>query len=325
MNSLLLMLTLCLNPSLSPGDTTRQLVTLTYAAGYIPNIQFAPFYIAMSRGYYAEEGIKLTMDYTMGSEVLKMVALKKAQIGSVDPDAFLHAVTRKMPLIHIATLYQHYPITLIAREPILNAKDLKNKRIGVFGTYGASYLGLKAILEEMGLSLADVRVAAIGFTQVTSLETGRVDAVVGYANNEPLRLKSLGINTFTRMLSGQNNFPGVGLMTETSWHQQNKALVDGFLRATFRGMRDVLADPESCFKQIVPEYLPELTGSAGDAEFQVLLATLPYWSSAYVDKNGLGQCQEESWANLVTLLGRDEETNPYANWRSWMDRSFSYK
>ena len=125
MISLLVFLAGFATPGSAPVEDGA-LTTITYAAGYIPNIQFAPFYVAMSRGYYAEEGIKLEMDYTMGSEVLKMVALRKVQIGSVDPDVFLHAVGRKMPLTHVATLYQAYPIALIAREPILEPEKLKN-------------------------------------------------------------------------------------------------------------------------------------------------------------------------------------------------------
>lgn len=49
-----------------------------YAAGYIPNIQFAPFYVADARGYYREEGLQLEMDYTMGPDVLKLVARQGA-------------------------------------------------------------------------------------------------------------------------------------------------------------------------------------------------------------------------------------------------------
>ena len=321
MISLFAFLSMFASPVSAPA-VSEEPVTITYAAGYIPNIQFAPFYVAMVRGYYEEEGIKLKMDYTIGSEAVKMVALKKVEIGSVDPDSFLLAMDQKMPLTHIATLFQTYPIALIAKEPILNAKNLRNKRVGVFGTYGASYLGLKAMLAEMGLTLSDIRVAAIGFNQVTSLKNNHVDAVVGYVNNEPLRLNGIGITTYTRMLSGRNSIPGAGLMAQNDWYAKNKGLVQKFLRATFKGMRDVLMDPDGCFKLVVKHYLPELTGERARTELDVLRETLPFWESAYVKKHGFGQCPPESWRNLAILLGGKGSKNPYLEWDKWVDTSF---
>ncbi len=300
--------------------------TVVYAAGYIPNVQFAPFYVALSRGYYREEGIDLKMDYTIGPDVLKLVALGRVQIGSVDPDAFIHAAVRDLPLVHIATLYQSYPIALIARDDFLDGAGLKGKRIGISGAYGSSYLGLKAILSEMGLTPADVHITAIGFTQVAALKQERVDAVVGYINNEPLRLKALGVEVHLRTLSKRNGIPGVGLMTGRKFFQEKKPLLYGFLRATFRGMHDVISDPKTCYRLVVDNYLPELSAKDRyDAEYRILTATLPFWQSAYVAENGYGQCDPRAWENLGEHMLREQKIKDYANWGKWVDLEFTWK
>lgn len=278
-------------------------VTMTYAAGYIPNIQFAPFYIAQERGYYEEEGIVLKMDYTIGPDVFKLTALGKADIASADPDAFLLAVSRGMPLVHVATLYQNYPVGLIAKSDILDPENLKSRRLGISGTYGSSYLGLKAMLAEMNLSLTDIRLMSIGFTQSAALKQGRVDAVVGYLNNDAVRLEASGETIFTRSLSGGAALPGVGLMVSQSFLEKHPDKVAGFLRATFKGVRDIVADPETCFQRVVEKVLPELkSGDNAKTELAVLKATIPYWHNAWVEENGYGQTHPRLWKNLLNAL-----------------------
>ncbi|MDJ0835321.1 MAG: ABC transporter substrate-binding protein [Acidobacteriota bacterium] len=299
---------------------------LIYAAGYIPNVQFTPFYVADQRGYYAEEGIELKMDYTMGPDISKLVALGKVHIASADPDAFMHAAVRKLPLVNVATLYQTYPIAMIAAEDILNGEDLRGKRIGITGTYGSSYLGLKSMLAEMNLKLTDVRVVSIGYTQVAALKQGSVDAVVGYINNEPIRLEDLGMKVYTRMPGSGSRIPGVGLMTSRKFHKEKPQLVEGFLRATFRGMNDVLKDPRACYELVVQHYLPELKAKDRyDSEFKILQATLPYLTSDQVKTYGFGQCPEAAWQNLSSQLQRERGKVDYARWLLWVDRSFTWK
>ncbi|MCZ7674367.1 MAG: ABC transporter substrate-binding protein [Chloroflexi bacterium] len=36
--------------------------------GYIPDPQYAPFYVAVDKGYYAEEGLEVTFDYSFETD-----------------------------------------------------------------------------------------------------------------------------------------------------------------------------------------------------------------------------------------------------------------
>jgi len=298
---------------------------LTFAAGYIPNIQFAPFYIAAERGYYQQAGLEIEFDYTIGPDVLKMVAKGHIQVGSVDPDAYLIATHRGMPLVHLATLYQNYPITLISKKPIVTGADLKDSAIGISGTFGASYLGLKAILKQFHLVPTDLDIRSIGYNQVSYYQQNKVDAVVGYINNEAVILKQMGLDVHNTQLKQNGHLPGVGLMSSQVVLKNHGSKVNAFLIATFRGVQDVLAEPESCFNEVMRAYLPHLETEAHlETTRAVFEATLPFLQSDWSDSNGLGQCSQESWKRLQLLMQNEGLLPVEFEWQQHVDRSFLY-
>ena len=76
---------------------------------------------------------------------------------------------------------------------LASPEDLRGLRIGIPETFGASYIGLRALLKAGGLTEADIDLQTIGYTQLAALTAGTVDAVVVYANNEPVVLAQEGI------------------------------------------------------------------------------------------------------------------------------------
>ena len=57
----------------TPGRTSVSL-----PMGYVANVQFAPFYVAVDRGYFAAEGIDLSFDYKYETDGVKLVVLPNA-------------------------------------------------------------------------------------------------------------------------------------------------------------------------------------------------------------------------------------------------------
>jgi NitT/TauT family transport system substrate-binding protein len=58
-----------------PTDTpTVPTVTpITVAMGFIPNVQFAPFYVAVEKGYFTDENLEINFDYGWETDLLKLV------------------------------------------------------------------------------------------------------------------------------------------------------------------------------------------------------------------------------------------------------------
>jgi NitT/TauT family transport system substrate-binding protein len=297
---------------------------ITFAAGYIPNIQFAPFYVAVEKGFYRDEGLDIEFDYTIGPDVLKLVALDKIELGSVDPDAFLLAAKRGLPLIHVATLYQRYPVCLISKFPVSEKEDLMGKHVGISGTFGTSYLGLKALLGQMDMSLKDIRLHSIGYNQASFLKQGKVDAVIGYINNEPVILENQGVSVHTLSLSAHIQLPGVGLMTGRAFRREHPEWLKGFLLATFKGVAYVLAHSEESFELVMENYLDHLNNPQHlKTTREVFDKTLPFFSTEGIDNPKLGQCDTLYWEHLVALMQREGLLDEDFHWEKTVDLTFN--
>ena len=89
-----------------PGKTGSDLAPITFNLTYIPNIQFAPVYVALDQGYFADEGLDVSLYY--GNEA-DLVALIADRIDLVDGDIVVIDIENRM-------------LTLEVGEPELRAR-----------------------------------------------------------------------------------------------------------------------------------------------------------------------------------------------------------
>jgi len=269
--------------------------------GFIPNVQYAPFYVAVERGYYADEGLEIEFDYSFETNGVKLVGAGELPFSLVSGEQVLLARAQGLPVVYVMAWFQDFPIAIAAPEGsgIRTPQDLTGKRIGIPLLEGASYVGYRALLYAAGMQEDDTVLDTIGFNQVETLVAGREEAVVVYANNEPLQLEARGHPVNVIRVADYVTLASNGLLTNETTLAENPELVRRMVRATLRGIEDTLADPSAAFeicKQYV-EGLDQLSPEDQTLQRQILDASIEFWQA-----DRLGYSDPQAWRNMQEVL-----------------------
>ncbi len=249
--------------------------------GFVPNVQFAPLYVGVAQGFFADEGIDLTLAYGFENDYLTLVGTGENDFMIASGDQVILGRAQGLPVRYVYNWYSHYPVVLFAKSEagISTPADMAGKRIGLPGTYGANYVALRALLEAANLTEQDIQLESIGFTQAAAVSQGTVDAAVDYAVNGPVVLAQAGIATTVITLDDVLTMPANGLVTNEEVIAQKPDLVARLARALSRSIAWTLATPDEAFA-IALQIVPEAGGANEAANRAVFDASLPYWAPA---------------------------------------------
>lgn len=271
-----------------------ELQKIVLPMGYIPDPQYAPYYVAVEKGYFADEGLEIEFDYSFETDGMAMVAANETQFAIAGGDAVILARAQELPVVYVFEWFQKYPIAIVSKSAanITEPADLVGREVGIPGFFGASYMGYVGMLAANGIALADVNANEIGFNQIETLLADRAEAVVVFANNEPLQLANMGEEVNVIQAADYVDMVFNGIVTNEETINNNPALVAGFLRAFAHGLQDTLDDPDAAYA-ISKAYVEGLDDSRRD----VLQASLVMW-----DADVLGYTTASSWMETQATL-----------------------
>lgn len=227
------------------GGSSGDLPQLTLGLTYVPNVQFAPFYLAAQNGYFADAGVDVTLRHHGESEDLFGALTGGSEdLVVAGGDEMMQARDQGVPVVDIATLYTSYPVALIVPtdSEITEPADLVGRSVGIPGPFGETYFGLLAMLRAAELTEDDVDVQHIGFTQQDALSEGHVDAVMGYSNNDVPQFAATGLDVRAVPL-GDVPLVGIGLGTTDELLASDTDALRGVVEAVGRAVADIVADP----------------------------------------------------------------------------------
>ncbi len=266
--------------------------------GYIPNVQFAPLYVALDKGYFSQAGIDIEFDYSFETDAVALVGANELQFAVVSGDQVLLARAQGLPVVYVLAWYQDYPVSVVSKtgQGILAPENLSGKKIGLPGLYGTSYIGLRALLSEAGLKESDVTLDSIGYTQVESLIADQDQAVVVYSTNEPILLRSMGYQLDEIQVREYDHLVSNGLITNESTISKNPDLVNRMNQVILKGIADTIADPDEAF-QICMKYVEGLEQADQAIQKEVLTTSIEFWKAAQ-----LGYSDPIAWQNTQQVL-----------------------
>jgi len=284
----------------APEDTATPvpLTRVRLPVGYIPNIQFAPLYVAIQKGYYREAGIEVDLDYSFETDGMALVGAGELQFAIVSGEQVLLARAQGLPVVYVLAWYKDYPVAVVAKteQGIREPKDLAGKRVGLPGLFGANYIGLRALLGAAGVPESDVSLDSIGFNQVEALAADQEQAIVGYIANEPIQLRAQGYEVDVIRVADFVHLAANGMITNETTLQNNPELVRGMVQATLRGIADTIANPDEAYK-ISLDFVEGLE-QADEAIQKEILAT----SVALYQSEPVGQSDPAAWENMQQVL-----------------------
>jgi NitT/TauT family transport system substrate-binding protein len=290
----------CVTAAPSQAAPPRQhLIPVTVAMGYFRSVQFAPFFVAQARGYYRQAGLDPHFQFTIEPTALRLLSDGKVDFVNSGGDEVLAAGAQGLHVRYVMTQYSRFPAALffLKSSRIQHVSDLIGKRVGIPGFYGASYIGLRALLQAAHVPYSRVHVEAINFTQVTSVETHKVDAAMGYAMNEPVELRSQGYKVGEFDVYHWANLAGAGIATSDAMIAHHPAVVRAFIAATLHGLRDTLHNYRQALA-ISARAVPELRANLA-LQARILKRALHFWQPAGVP---LGAMDPHVWALTARVL-----------------------
>ncbi len=295
----------CGNATTSSGKQSKQSHTpqnLTVGMGYIPSVQFAPFYVAQAHGYYHQAGLNVHFQYAIEPDLLRLASEGKVDLVNAGGDEVLAAGAQGLHVTYVMTEYSRFPTALFSLKSsgIRTPSQLRGHSIGIPGAYGASYVGLLALLQHAGVPKSAVRIMSIGFSQVSSVANHKVDAAVGYATNEPVEIQHEGYRINEIDVYRYADIAGAGIAAGDSEIARHPAAVRAFVRATLHGLSDTLANPAAAFS-ITLKAVPQLAAQS-TVQRAVLQRSLDFWRAE--PGHPLGWIDPAIWAKTAHLLYR---------------------
>jgi len=284
--------------SLGSTNEAGELRHIKLPMGYIPNIQYAPFYVTVEKGYFAEENIEIEFDYSFETDGVALTGAGELPFAVASGEQVLLARAQGLPVVYAFAWYQQFPISVIS-APELNISepaDLRGKKIGLPGLFGANYIGLEALLFEGGVDPSEVEMDAIGFNQVEAYASGNSDIVVGYTANEPIVLASQNFDLNEMRVADYAQLIANGIITSEMTIENDPELVRSMARALARGIEDTIANPDEAYT-ITLKYVENLKDQDKTVQMQVLNTSIEFWKAERT-----GYSDPQAWENMNDLL-----------------------
>jgi ABC-type nitrate/sulfonate/bicarbonate transport system substrate-binding protein len=260
----------------------------TMQLGWIANVENMGEFVSEEKGYYDAEGLDLTIEPGGPAvSVEPLVVGGKALVGLSQPDNVARARANGGKLKVIAATFQKNPsaVMSLASKPIKSPQELVGKKLGMQQEGAPIY---DAFFKLNGIDPKSITYVPVQFDPAP-LVSGEVDAFASFQTNQPIQLKTQGIDTVTFLLSdfGFNLYSDAVIVSEETLADAGKRdTVTKILRATIKGWQDALADPAGAAKLVVEKYGQSLNLDL-NAQTLTAQAEVPLIQTDETNANGL--------------------------------------
>ncbi len=219
-----------------------------------------PFFVALDKGFYREEGLDVTIDAGNGSvDSVNRIASGNYEMGFADISALIKFRDSKdnAAVKAVAMIYDAPPnsIVTLKKAGVAKPKDLEGKILGAPAT-DASYAVWPIFAKANGIDVSKVKIENVGFpVREPMLAQGKVDAVTSFWFSSFFNLKANGVaddDIVVLMMRDHGvEVYGNAIMVHPAFAQANPKAVAGFVRATIRGIQETIKAPDAGIKSLI--------------------------------------------------------------------------
>jgi NitT/TauT family transport system substrate-binding protein len=231
-----------------------------FTLDWIPGATHGAFLIALQKGYYKQEGLDVTIDRGKGSaEVVRQLASGVYDMGFPDINVVIDFDSKNpdqaFPVLMSG--YEEAPaaIMFLKSSGITEPKQLDGKKIGV-APNDSTFKLFPIFAKQTGIDVSTVNVTSIDPSlRETLLAQKKVDAAPGQYFNSVMELQAKGVPVSD---IGYFMYKDYGLplysnsvAASRSFLKDHPEAVRGFIRATIKGLKDMVRDPEEAVSAAV--------------------------------------------------------------------------
>ncbi len=230
--------------ALSLPGIARAATPFTMQAAWINDAEFSGYFLAMDKGYYADEGLDLTY-LSGGPDVIpeSTIIAGRADLALTTPDTTIRTISEQgAPFKIIGAQYQKSPHGIISlkKAPLNSPADMVGKTIAV---PPVNIVTIEALLRLNGIDPSEVNIVPYAYDP-TPLVRGEIDGTLDFVTNVPYSISQMGEEAHFFLLydHGVTFFNDTVVVTEETLASRRAELV-AWLRASRRGWDENLVDP----------------------------------------------------------------------------------
>lgn len=280
-----------------------QLTKVTVVLDWTPNTNHTGLYVARDKGYYAEEGLDVSIILPGEAGAEQMVATGNADFGVSYQEAVTLARSEQVPIVSLAAVIQHNTsgFAAPAERGLKSPRDLEGKKYGGGWNLAIEEAMLDTLMKNAGADPSRVNIVTTGGGDFfTSVERGDIDfAWIFYAwtgveaELRNIDLDILYLNEYAKEL----DYYTPVLVASEKTIEERPELVKAFMRATDKGYQFAIDHPEEAGEL--------LADAEPDLDRELVIASQKWLSPRYKDDAPRwGEQKLEVWRDFADWMNK---------------------
>jgi NitT/TauT family transport system substrate-binding protein len=280
-----------------------------------------PFYYGKDRGFYAAEGIDLTINEGRGSaNTVQVVAAGSDTFGLADSSSVILTASKGADVKSVMSLLNTtgFSVVSLAESGIKTPKDLEGKTVAVTPGDPLGQL-LQAVCKANRVDCTKIGMVQVDpAAKVVTVLEKKADALLGGADDQYFLIKYKGANpSAMRYADWGANIVGMTILTSGDTIKKNPDLVRRFVRATAKSWEETKKNPGAAVDAAL-KAKPDLNRQSTLDQLMVDIDLLDSKNS----KGRVGWGAQADWDQTLAILKNYRDLQTDKTWTAFHTNEF---